>query len=459
MSAETGIMTNVIDYPVKTSEWGKTLIDTLNPIIDRLEKLILTETERVTQNVNLQFKTLREDVNKQVDEISGTASAALTLAQQNEMNIQSMNTKIERLERTCTNLTAENKTIYGKNEQLEFTCDQLNNENKELQLQNNNLENYSRRSNIVIRGIAEPQQETNADCELTVKNFFKVQLKLPDDVVNAMQIERCHRFGIRGPTKRPIIVRFCNYKDKVTVWDAKFKNTDHGYYISDNFSRNTEFKRRKLYAVHKKAKSLDQYKKKSSLNGDVLTIDSVRYSVDNLNMLPKELNPRQFSEKSNNTHLVFGGIHSDYQPLSNWYLSELRYKGHTFHSVEQAYQWEKATQANDVRVAKKLLYTTSPRVAKSLGRSVKGLAASKWDENKKNVMRELVKIKFSENLDLSKELLNSKDLTLVEAGMDLFYGVGLSITNADIFDSTKWKGRNHLGDILCSVRKDLKDKQ
>ena len=119
---------------------------------------------------------------------------------------------------------------------------------------------------------------------------------------------------------------------------------------------------------------------------------------------------------------------------------------------EQAYQWEKATQANDVRVAKKLLYTTSPRVAKSLGRSVKGLAASKWDENKKNVMRELVKIKFSENPDLSKELLNSKDLTLVEAGMDWFYGVGLSITNADIFNPTKWKGRNHLGDILCKRR-------
>ena len=50
-----------------------------------------------------------EDVNKQVDEIKGTASATLTLAQQNEMNIQSMNTKIERLERTCTNLTAENR--------------------------------------------------------------------------------------------------------------------------------------------------------------------------------------------------------------------------------------------------------------------------------------------------------------------------------------------------------------
>ena len=38
MSAHIGTMTNVIEYPVKTSEWGKTLIGTLNPIIDRLDR-------------------------------------------------------------------------------------------------------------------------------------------------------------------------------------------------------------------------------------------------------------------------------------------------------------------------------------------------------------------------------------------------------------------------------------
>ena len=59
-------MTNVIEYPVKTSEWGKTLIDTLNPIIDRLEQLI----EGVNKNVNLQFATFREDVNKRIEKTS-----------------------------------------------------------------------------------------------------------------------------------------------------------------------------------------------------------------------------------------------------------------------------------------------------------------------------------------------------------------------------------------------------
>ena len=66
------MMANVIDYPVKTSEWGKTLIDTLNPIIDRLEKLI----DGVNQNTNKQFKTFREEFNNKIDDIKGTATSA-----------------------------------------------------------------------------------------------------------------------------------------------------------------------------------------------------------------------------------------------------------------------------------------------------------------------------------------------------------------------------------------------
>ena len=114
-------------------------------------------------------------------------------------------------------------------------------------------------------------------------------------------------------------------------------------------------------------------------------------------MLPKELSPRQFSEKANDTHMAFGGIH---QAFINWYPSEFQYKGHTFKSIDQVYQWEKATRANDARVAKKLLYTTNPRVAKSLGRSIKGLSAVNWVKDKNNVMKELVRIKFSDNPEL-----------------------------------------------------------
>ena len=447
------MMTNVIEYPVKTSEWGKTLIDTLNPIIDRLETLI----DGVNQNTNKQFKTFREEFSNKIDNIKGTATSALTLAQQNEQNILSMNSRIDILETTCEKLSAENKSINIRNDKLENTCEELSNENRELRQHTNNLDNYSRRSNVVIRGITEPQQESNADCVKAARDFFKNQLNLSDDIVEAMNFERCHRLGNRAAYRRPVIVRFSNYKDKAIVWDAKFKLTDHRFSVSDNFSRDTEFKRRKLFPIYKKAKTLDKFKKKAALNGDVLVVDSVRYSVDTLQMLPQELKPRQFSQKSDGTPLVFGRIHSDCQPFTNWYPSKLCYRGHSFGSVEQAYQWAKATHAKDTRVARKLLHTTNPRVAKNLGRSVKGLSATTWDAEKKDIMQELVSIKFTDNADLKKELLDSNDLKFAEAGLDPFYGIGLSMSSSDIFDPAKWKGQNHLGSILESVRASLKD--
>ena len=126
----------------------------------------------------------------------------------------------------------------------------------------------------------------------------------------------------------------------------------------------------------KKAKNLEKYKKKVFLNGDVLMIDGERYTVDNIHTVPRELHPRQFSKKKNDTHLMFGGIHSVYNPLSNWYPCKVKFNDHEFDSSEQAYQWAKADYCKGVAAAEKLLYTTSPREAKDLRLTVTGLKGS-----------------------------------------------------------------------------------
>ena len=102
--------------------------------------------------------------------------------------------------------------------------------------------------------------------------------------------------------------------------------------------------------------------------------------------------------------MIIGGIHSSYQPLSNWYSCEANYKGHTFNSVEQGYQWFKATFANDVTAARNLLYTTDHREANNLDTNVQGLKYDDWNAKKDTIMKELVKIKFTDNLDLKNEL-------------------------------------------------------
>ena len=99
---------------------------------------------------------------------------------------------------------------------MEYQNESLKFENKVLRVQSNNQENYSRRRNTVT----EEEQKTNETFETSARVFLKKQLKLS---VDAMEFKRCHRLGSRDNRrnrdyhKRPIIIRFSNFKDKTTV--------------------------------------------------------------------------------------------------------------------------------------------------------------------------------------------------------------------------------------------------
>ena len=358
--------------------------------------------------------------------------------------------------------TEKIELLKSENHKLKYNNDRLTYENNQVKQQSNNNENYSRRKKIVIRGITEKDNETNVMCEEEARTFMCEKLNLSMETVSAMDIVRCHRMGGldgkrrgRHEQKRPLIVRFNNFKDKSAVWEKRFELAGSNYSLSENYSRATEFNRQKLYAIFKRAKNLDNYKKKVFLNGDVLVVDGERYTVDNMHTVPRELHPRQFSEKKNDTHLMFGGIHSVYNPLSNWYPCKVKFNDHEFDSSEQAYQWAKADYCQDGAAAEKLLYTTSPREAKDLGLTVAGLKGSDWDKKKNGVMEQILRIKFKDNMDLQKYLLDTENIQLAEAGRDNHWAVGLTITRDDLFDTKKWKGLNWLGKLLTSIRGEL----
>lgn len=420
-----------INYPRQTSEWGRTLIDTLNAHQAQVQEQI----QSINDNVNDKF----ENFEKHIDEIKTTAVTALRLAEQNKKDIDEIR------------------------DYLHFKCDQLSSENKLLKQRTNKLENYSRRNNVVIKGIAEPQHETKQDCEDKIRHFLTTQLKLNEDTVRNMKFVRVHRLGsyqkgrfIGTKPNRPIIVRFRDYADKSMVWAARSNISNDSLFISENFSAETEYNRKKLYIIYKYAKSLEKYKMKISLNGDNLIIDSVYYTVDNLCDLPADLSPRLFCEKSDDKYLIFGGIISEHSPFSNWYPCEINYKDHPFKNIEQAYQYAKAIHCDDAAIAGKLLFTTNPYLAKNLGSKVSGLQLTDWDQKKMEVMMELVKIKF-EDPGLRNILIKTDNKHLVESGADKHYAAGLPFTSKDIYIQNKWTGQNKLGAILCDVRKYIKD--
>ena len=427
-----------IEYPNKTSEWGKSLIDTLNGIFSTF-----------LADVTKQFDEIKLDIATKVEAVEKSATDALALAQENQKNFEIFK---EETNKKIDYVVAENKSLKYLNDRLEVKV-------KQNVQQSNSSENYSRRNNIVVRGIVETDNETNEKCEEEIKSFLLNKLSLSAESVSALRIERCHRMGgkRRGAAqqhKRPIIMRFGGYKDKSIVWDRRSQLTGREYSMSENFSRGTEYDRQKLYPIFKKAKHIDRYKK-VHLNEDILVLDDQRYNVDSIGTLPADVHPRRFSEKRNHTHLLVGGIHSEFQPLSNWYPCKVQFKGHTFNSSEQAYQWAKADFCQDDAAASKLLFTTSPRDAKDLGSEIKGLRDTDWDQKKNGIMEEILRSKFRDNKDLKKQLLDTKDIILAEASRDRHWAVGLPINSADLFITKKWTGHNWLGRILASVRTEM----
>ena len=116
-------------------------------------------------------------------------------------------------------------------------------------------ESYSRKENLVIRGIDEQGAETEEMCVTAVKAVFIDKFDSNDACVNNIKIVRCHRLGNRDTTgnyNRPIIVRFLNYNDRQMIWAKRMSLAGSTISLSENFASNVEHRRKLLYPILKK---------------------------------------------------------------------------------------------------------------------------------------------------------------------------------------------------------------
>ena len=184
---------------------------------------------------------------------------------------------------------------------------------------------YSRRDNVIFCGSKEPQNETPVLCEKAVKKFFVDHLGFSFAEAGNVAFVRCHRMhDFRHKSNNPIIVRFKDYKDRERVWSKKTSISDRTLNVGEDFPKEIAYNRRKLFPVFSKARRI-MNKKLMSLKADNLVINGKKYTVDSLNELSGELNMRTFSERSNDKVVVFGGLYSNFHPLSNFFRSPMMF--------------------------------------------------------------------------------------------------------------------------------------
>ena len=185
-----------------------------------------------------------------------------------ETILKFFNSTVERLERKITSLTEENTLM--KKEMLEFKNSlQFHSDVVERNIQNNErkdefvfkqnddlqekvaeLEDRCRRNNLRFSGVEEDPEETWEQSERKVKDLIKEKLGVEKEV----RIERAHRTGSKmyndvRNTRRTIVVKFLEYKDKRDILDAFHtkKLWQEKIYVNEDFSARTIAKRKELF--------------------------------------------------------------------------------------------------------------------------------------------------------------------------------------------------------------------
>lgn len=147
-------------------------------------------------------------------------------------------------------------------------------------------------------------------------------------------------------------------------------------------------------------------------------------------------------------------------PLSNWHQSTFYVKGVKFCCNEQFMMYCKAKLFEDHATAARILATSEPAEHKALGRQVKGFVEKIWESKRAHYVFVGALAKFQQNPDISRVLLDTWGLELVEAAKyDKIWGIGLSIDDPAIFNRTNWRGMNLLGTTLERVRDALKESE
>lgn len=143
--------------------------------------------------------------------------------------------------------------------------------------------------------------------------------------------------------------------------------------------------------------------------------------------------------------------------FSNWYLSDFTVSGRSFSSIEQYMMFKKADCFEDAEIAQKILATNDVAQIKKFGRMVRNYNEHVWSGIRQVVVYEGLLAKFQQNDTLKQQLLETKSSMLAECAVrDLVWGIGLSMTDPNRLDVSKWKGKNLLGYSLMMVREKLR---
>ena len=148
------IMTEVkLSTTTNTPAWGKTLIELLTTVVSDIGSKI----DFINSYINSKVDELSAQLLTDVKRAGDTANDAINMACKNQTSIALPRSDHEKLLLRCINVENENIKLRRK-------CE--------------SQENYSRRDNLIIKGVTEENNEDMSTCKRFVRNIFIQKLNL-----------------------------------------------------------------------------------------------------------------------------------------------------------------------------------------------------------------------------------------------------------------------------------------
>ncbi len=110
---------------------------------------------------------------------------------------------------------------------------------------------------------------------------------------------------------------------------------------------------------------------------------------------------------------------------------------------------------NNAQIARDIMSSKSARKIKSLGRQVQNFDEHVWNEKKYGIMLEANLLKFSQNHQIQRVLLETGNSDIYEASpSDSIWGIGFAVS--DLPSEKSLYGQNLLGKVLMETRGKLR---
>lgn len=445
----------------KIEETTESISKELSGISGRTSKLeeILESTSTKIRELGDDITALKTVTRKQDQSITALTKMKEEVAQITNKKVREMNELIDNQREQVENFQATAEKIEQNIEQnlsvemdkkIEKKFQQLA---QESHFQSLREQAFDKRSNLIITGLPEDEQKSTHDL---VIEHLGTTLGIKDVTVKA-----AYRLGSAPADKsaydRPTLVKFNNLQQRNRIWKKRQtitgENDNKKIRIQADLPKELREGVQMLYRVAKAATKMEQVQSARVFNYQ-LEIDGKLYQPSQLEDLPEAIRPSTIATPRSETSLAFFSKNSI---LSNHFPSEFTVNEQKFYTVEHYLAVKRAAFSDNPSMIQKASTARDPRQAKYVLNSLKEDRPQEWYAGVEEILLEGLRAKFKQNSNLQSFLLNTGGLQLGEASMDARWGIGMTLEDPEVLNSTKWNpDGNLLGRTLMLIREELK---